>query len=134
MGEHLSRNQAADDAESVSDLPSLIRERIDRGASLEALATASGGAIGGTRWSTLSRGEKFNQFPDVKTLRGVARALNLTEATVVLSAAQYLGMDMGSRRPTLGDRIPSDADKLPRAVQAAIVNLVVSLIDEMVDD
>lgn len=129
----MSDQEHGSDAAHVPDLPTLIRERLDRGTTLQALEDASGGQVKAARWSTLSSGSRLKEFPEPRTLAAIARALSLTEGAVVIATARALGLDMEHRGPVLSDRIPSSADLLPVPVQSAIVNLVARLGDEWPD-
>lgn len=114
----------------VPDLPTLIRERIDQGVTLQALEDATGGEVKVARWSSLSKGKRLNEFPEPRTLAAIARALGITDSAVVIATARFLGLDMNRRGPLLGERVPSSADRLPLAVQSAIVNLIANLGDQ----
>lgn len=113
-----------DDPYDVPDLPLLIRDAIDRGATLQSLEKASGGVVKYQRWGQLSRGQRLNEFPEPATLRAIAKALGITETMAVVSTAKALGLDVSRRGSAFGQRLPAAADALPADVQSALITLI----------
>jgi hypothetical protein len=94
--------------------------------SYEQLARDCGGRPTAARIHQIATGQA-RSFPDPPTIRGLARGLRVTEATVVLAAAEALGLDArlsGSRLETL---LPAGIDNLTDEQ----VNAVLAVINTM---
>lgn len=126
----MSLRSASDDPFDVPDLPSLIRDKLSAGATLQSLEVASGGVVKYQRWGQLSRGERLSEFPRPDSLVAMAKALGQTETMIVIAAARSLGMQVDRRGTAFGQRISAGADQIPRRVRSALLHLI----DEMAAD
>lgn len=101
--------------------------------SYEQLSKACGGYPGGPRIHQLATTE-IKGFPDPSTIRGLAKGLGVTEMTVVLAAAESLGLDIqmpgGDGWAAL---LPAGTTKIPSYFRDAILTVVHSAI-QVVED
>lgn len=81
------------------NLAELIQTRRD-GRSYAELSRSADGVPSPQRWQQLVALEP-KTFPEQPAIRGIARALNVTERTVVLAAATSLGIEMNITDPLL---------------------------------
>lgn len=57
------------------------------------LSRLTGGAVTRGRWQQLATVRTQTQFPEPRTIRGVAEALRLTHLEVILAAARSVGLE-----------------------------------------
>lgn len=109
------------------NLAELITAHRD-GRSYDALSRDCGDHPSGKRIQQLVTGI-MKSFPDADTLTALSRGLRVSEAVVVLAAAESLGMDV--RRPSarLLDLLPAGANRLSEQQAAAIAHLVRTIVD-----
>lgn len=123
----MSRKKQADDAFDVPDLPTLIQDKLDRGATLQSLQAASGDVVKYQRWGQLAKGKRLLNFPEPATISAIAKALGITETAAVIATAKSLGMDVSRRGSYFGQRLPASADQLPEPVQNSLIALIESI-------
>jgi hypothetical protein len=64
------------------------------------------------------------QFPkETKTITGMARALNVSETSIVLAYAQGLGIQIDGVANTFALRLPADVATIEPDMQNAIINM-----------
>lgn len=100
--------------------------------SYDDLETAGGGSPTSKRWQQIATKVDKN-FPDPPTIRAMARALSVTETTVVLAAARSLGLTVPlADASRLAELLPPSAARLT-AMQVAAVRQVVRAMVEPLD-
>jgi hypothetical protein len=103
------------------DLAELIRStKGDR--SYDDLARDAGGTPGRQRWQQLAT-SPIRNFPDPPTIRSIAGALGVTQRTVVLAAAESLGLDTGTPGGLVEQLLPPGLDDLPEDEQRALLGV-----------
>ena len=107
------------------------------GRSYDDLEKASGGSPTSARWQQIAT-KVDPKFPDPKTIRAMARALSVTETTVVLAAARSLGLTIPlADASRLAELLPPSAARLTKMQIAAVrqvVRAMVEPIDVAVED
>src|SRR5690349_16777204 len=93
------------------------------GRSYPELARDCGGSPTDKRLQQLVR-EPIKNFPDPSTIAALARGLRVTQAVVVLAAAESLGLDVRTSTPRLVELLPATASGLSEQQAAAIAHLV----------
>ncbi len=112
-------------AGSQPSLHQLIRSRMDaRGWSYSDLERRSDRALSRGRWQQLGSGVPQRKFPDPASLTVIARVLEVDITTVVLAAAQAVGLDVRPRTSDLAALLPSGSDQLSERTRDAILALV----------
>lgn len=99
------------------------------GRSYATLARDCGDAIGAKRLqhiATLTR--PLANFPDPPSIRGLARGLRVTERTVILAAAESLGLDVGQALPPLVEQLPVGTEQLTDQEVSTVVTMVRTLL------
>lgn len=100
--------------------------------SYDQLEAAGGGSPSSKRWQQIATKVDRN-FPDPPTIRAIARALAVTETTVVLAAARSLGLTIPvADANRLAELLPPSAARLT-PMQVAAVRQVVRAMVEPVD-
>lgn len=84
-----------------------------------------GSILGAARWAQLATGE-LRGFPSPESLRCIARALDVTEETVLLAVGASLGIT-GHHRSRLADLLPQQSDTLTDQSIAAVIHVVRAL-------
>jgi hypothetical protein len=98
------------------------------------LADDCGGYPSDKRLQQLATQQQKN-FVDPKTIQALARGLRVTEVTVVLAAAEDLGLDVSRATPRVLDYLPAAVNDLDEDQLFAIGNLIRSFIPpEQQDD
>lgn len=64
------------------------------------------------------------EFPKAKNIKAIARALGISEAVVVLAAAESLGLDVSRELPRLVQVLPSTASDLSDEEVAALAHVI----------
>lgn len=109
-----------------SDVPTireLIQRAVDDGKTFRALEAASGDRVKFQTFQNLVHNAPL-QFPkDNKTIEGMAAALGVPEATVVLGYAKGLGLDI-TTDSLFADLLPRGTDELDVEFQNALVSVV----------
>ena len=119
------------DGDKVLPLHELIRARMeDRGWSYGQLEHRSDGKLTKGRWQQLGTQSRMSRFPEPETLRLMARVLELDETTVVLSAAESLGLDVRRRGPVLAQLLPAGTDRLSERFRDAFLALIRAAVAE----
>ena len=110
---------------SQLSLHQLIRSRMDaRGWSYSDLERRSDRALSRGRWQQLGSGVPQRKFPDPISLTVIARVLDVDITTVVLAAAQAVGLEVRPRTSDLGALLPPGTDLLSERMRDAILALV----------
>lgn len=78
--------------------------------------------------------QPIKNFPDPPTVRALARGLKVSQAAVVLAAAESLGLDVRTSRPRVVELMPADADHLSERQAAAIAHLVATMVEPAEDE
>jgi hypothetical protein len=102
----------------------------DRGWSYGQLEQRSKGKLTKGRWQQLGTQSRMSRFPEPDTLRLMARVLELDETTIVLSAAESLGLDVRRRGPMLAQLLPAGTDQLSERFRDAILALIRAAVAE----
>lgn len=119
------------DGDPVLTLQQLIRARIDeRGWSYGDLERRSDGRLTKGRWQQLGSGSKVRNFPDPDSIRLMADVLEIDVTTVVLAAAQSLGIDARRRGPNLAQLLPTGTDRLSERMRDAILTIIRAAVAE----
>lgn len=109
------------------DLAELIRShKGDR--SFKELQRACGDYPSDKRLQQLATKPPRN-FPDPPTISALARGLRVPAVTVVLSAAESLGIDVRRAAPALLDRLPAGVDKLTEEQTRVLVDMARSFVE-----
>lgn len=113
------------DGEQVLTLQQLIRARMDeRGWSYGDLERRSDHRLTKGRWQQLGSGVRQRVFPEPPTIDVMAKVLEVDVTTVVLAAAQSLGLDARRRGPDLAQLLPTGTDRLSDRMREAILTLI----------
>ena len=121
----------AQDESSMPTLHELIRAGMhERGWSYSDLERASDRALTRGRWQQLGSGVPQRKFPDPGSLTLIAQVLEVDIATVVLSAARSLGLDVGRRGAELAHLLPVQTDRISERMRDAILTLIRSAVAE----
>ena len=109
--------------ETVPTIRDLIRSALDEGRSVRELERDSGDRVKFQTFQELSN-HAPRQFPkDVKTIVGMAQALNVTEAAVVLAYAKGLGVPVDGLDNTFALRLPAGVAEIEPEMQRAIIGM-----------
>lgn len=76
--------------------------------------------VAGSTLDALEKGQ-LSVFPTPTTIKGVAAALGMTEAEVLLGFGAMLGLDVEA---SLVHRLPPEADDLPPARQELLLDMI----------
>ena len=111
--------------ESGLPLHELIRSRMKQhGWSYTDLARRSHDDLTRGRWQQLGSGLPQRKFPDPASLTLIAEALDVDLTTVVLAAAQAVGLDVRPPGSGLAQLLPPGTDRLSPRMRDAILALV----------
>lgn len=69
----------------------------------------------------------IKNFPDPDTIRGLSKGLRVTETTIVLAAAESLGLDVRSPDGWAA-LLPADTERIPSHMRDAILSVVHSAV------
>ena len=108
------------------DLPSLIRAT-ERG-SLSTLSRLADGEISKQQWGEYANG-KFSNFPRPASIAAMARALGVTERTVLLAIAETLGLAVTDDQPLLVSMLPTEVRHLSDDAITSILQFVRLLVE-----
>jgi hypothetical protein len=112
-------------------LHELIRARMrDRGWSYSDLERISDKALTRGRWQQLGSGVPQRRFPDPESLTVMARVLDVDITTVVLAAAQTLGLDVVRRDSAFSELLPERTERLSEGMRDAILTLIRAAVAE----
>lgn len=112
-------------------LQQLIRARMDeRGWSYADLERRSDERLTKGRWQQLGSGARQKSFPEPASVRIIAEVLEVDVTTVVLSAAQSLGLDARRRGPDLAQLLPTGTDRLSERMRDAILTIIRAAVSE----
>lgn len=101
----------------------LIRCALDEGRTVRDLAHDSNYQVKFQTFQQLSL-HPPKQFPkDIKTIDGMAQALRVSRAVIVLAYAESLGVPLENESSTFITRLPSDVDQLDIDMQNALIAL-----------
>jgi hypothetical protein len=116
-------------------LHDLIQARMqERGWSYSDLERASGRALTRGRWQQLGSGAPLRKFPDPGSLTVISDVLEVDITTVVLAAAQTLGLDVRRQGADLSSLLPDRTERLSDRMREAILTLVRAAVAETLDD
>ena len=106
-------------------LHQLIRSRMDeRGWSYADLERRSDHALSRGRWQQLGSGVRQRKFPDPASIVVIATVLDVDVTTVVLAAAQAVGLDAHLRGSDLAHLLPTGTERLSERMRDAILTLI----------
>ena len=106
-------------------LHQLIRSHMDaRGWSYSDLERQSDGALSRGRWQQLGSGVEQKRFPDPSSLLVIARVLDVDITTVVLAAAQAVGLAVTPVGGDLGHLLPPGTERLSDRMRDAILMVI----------
>ncbi len=115
-------------------LHDLIQARMqERGWSYSDLERASRRALTRGRWQQLGSGAQLRKFPDPGSLTVIAEVLEVDITTVVLAAAQTLGLDVRQQGADLSNLLPDRTERLSDRMRDAILTLVRAAVAETLD-
>lgn len=83
-----------------------------------------------SRLQQLGSGIRMREFPEPSSIALLADALEVEVTTVVLAAAQSVGLDARRRGPDLAHLLPSGTDRLSPEMQAAILTMIRAAVAE----
>lgn len=131
----MTDEQQTPDGEGVLPLHELIRARMDeRGWTYGHLerqaAKRSQDGLTRSRWQQLGSGSRMNVFPDPSTLQLIADVIELDITTVLIAAAQSLGLDARRRGPMLAHLLPAGTDVLSDRMRDAILTIIRAAVAE----
>lgn len=107
----------------VPTIRDLIRSALDSGRSVRDLEQDSGYRVKFQTFQELAN-HAPRQFPkETKTITGMAQALNVTEAAVVLAYAKGLGISVDGINNTFALRLPAGIASVEPEMQNAIINM-----------
>ncbi len=119
MVEHLGVARHSQDVSSIKDL---ICAELGAGRTVRQLEADSGDRVKFQTFQELSNNAP-KQFPkDIKTIKGMAEALRVSETTVVLAYAKGLGIPVRADS-SFALRLPPRVDHLDPGLQDAIIRL-----------
>jgi hypothetical protein len=117
--------------EDVLTLQQLIRARMDeRGWTYADLERRSEERLTKGRWQQLGSGARQKSFPEPASVRIMADVLEVDVTTVILSAAQSLGLDARRRGPDLAQLLPTGTDRLSERMRDAILTIIRAAVAE----
>lgn len=125
MGTRLRGNKEVPEDTANFNLQDLIEWRRNR-RTYEQLAEAAGGLPGRSAWLHMARGEVQNPRPD--GVRGIAKALGVSELMVWLAIGRSNGLTFPRRDDALMQRLTEDVRLLSTEQVDAIMILVESLV------
>lgn len=106
-------------------LHQLIRSHMEaRGWSYSDLERQSDGTLTRGRWQQLGSGVEQKRFPDPSSLLVIARVLNVDITTVVLAAAQAVGLRVTPVGGDLAHLLPPGTDRLSDRMRDAILMVI----------
>jgi hypothetical protein len=129
----------------VTDLPNtdgpsltlhqLIRSRMEaHGWSYSDLERQSGRALSRGRWQQLGSGVQQKRFPDPASLLVIAQVLEFDITTVVLAAAQAVGLAVTPAGGDLAHLLPAGTDRLSERMRDAILMVIRAAVADSHDD
>lgn len=102
----------------------------ERGWSYTDLERRSDHALTRGRWQQLGSGVRQKKFPDPASLAVIAQVLEVDITTVVLAAAQAVGLDVRLQGSDLAHLLPAGTDRLSERMRDAILTLVRAAVAE----
>ncbi len=127
----MSEDDPSTHDDPVVPLNALIRARMaERGWSYSDLERESGHALTRGRWQQLGSGAVQRRFPDPGSLTAIARVLEIDITTVVLAAAQTVGLDVHRHGSGLSHLLPAETAQLSERMRDAILVLIRSAVVE----
>lgn len=127
----MSDDEAGEDDGRATPLRELIRQRMrDRGWSYSDLERMSDRTLTRGRWQQLGSGVPQRRFPDPESLTAIARVLDVDITTVVLAAAQTVGLDVARRRTGISELLPERTEQLSEGMRDAILTLIRAAVAE----
>ena len=115
-------------------LHQLIRARMDaQGWSYSDLERQSDRALSRGRWQQLGSGVPQKKFPDPASLLVIARVLEVDITTVVLAAAQAVGLAVTPAGGDLAHLLPPGTDRITHRMRDAILMMIRAAVAESTD-
>lgn len=112
-------------------LHQLIRLRMEaHGWSYSDLERRSDRALSRGRWQQLGSGVEQKKFPDPTSLTVIAQVLDVDITTVVLAAAQAVGLDARPQDSGLARLLPPGTGQLSEQMRDAILTLIRAAVAE----
>lgn len=102
-------------------------EKDSRGLTYAELERACGNKPTAARLQQMATSDTLREFPDPDSVRGLARGLRKTELSIVLAAAESLGLDVRTQSK-LTDLLPPESDALTDVQIAAVQQVVWSML------
>ena len=122
-------DDAAGREEPAQTLHQLIRARMDeRGWSYSDLERRSDYKLSRGRWQQLGSGVQQKKFPDPASLTVIGQVLEVDITTVVLAAAQAVGLNARQQGSDLAQLLPGGTDRLSGRMREAILALVRAMV------
>ena len=109
------------------NLAELITEKRD-GRSYAELSRDGGGTPSPQRWQQMVALEP-KTFPESPAIRGMARALRVTERTIIMSAAEGLGFEVAQSESGFILGLPGGYEQLPPSDWSVIWSVIQALVD-----
>lgn len=127
----MTDNHLTGDGEPVITLQQLIRARMDeRGWSYGDLETRSDGRLTKGRWQQLGSGTRLRSFPEPHSMQVMADVLEVDITSILLAAAQSLGLDARRRGSELAQLLPAGTDLLSPQMRDIVLSLIRALVAE----
>jgi hypothetical protein len=121
----LTDEHLTSDGEQVLTLQQLIRARMtERSWTYAELERRSDFALTKGRWQQLGSGTRIAAFPEPATIAKIGEVLEVDVTTVVLAAAQSVGLDARRRGPDLAQLLPAGTDRLSERMRDAILTII----------
>lgn len=99
--------------------------------SYDQLARDSGGRPTSARLQQIATTNPLKNFPDPPTIRGLAAGLRVTQASVVLAAAESLGLDARVSASRLAALLPAGVDDLTDSQIGAILGIIQAMLQSV---
>lgn len=123
----VERDSGSDDGDGVQTITELVKAQMDvTGRSyrdLEAESERSGHRVKFQTFQELGTVGPKSWPKSVDTIRGLARALGVTEQAIVLAFAKSLGVRL-QRSSALAQQLPAEADDLGPEMRTAILRVI----------
>lgn len=119
----VDRRKLAEKTDFAPTIRDLIRNALDSGRSVRDLEQDSGYRVKFQTFQELAN-HAPRQFPKkAATITGMAQALNVSEAAVVLAYAKGLGIPVDGLNNTFALRLPADVALIEPEMQNAIITM-----------
>ena len=79
------------------------------------------------RWNQITNRIRVSEFPQARTIKAMAQALNVSVDVLVTAFARAVGLDMQRNRSAFADLLPPRVDKLTDKQPSALPSIVRSI-------